>query len=128
MASEFEWVEVSTDDEMEAFFLSKLPAIREAARSLGYAIGQHGSMRRDMDLIAAPWVERHATLDMLAEAIHRAACGLAQSSYRWEKKPCGRAATSMPICWPTQDGKYDRPSLGCIDLSVMPSVKEHGHE
>lgn len=33
-----------------------LPVIREAARGVGYAIGLHGSMERDLDLIACPWV------------------------------------------------------------------------
>jgi hypothetical protein len=32
--------------------------VRAALRPLGYAVGVHGSRERDLDLIAAPWVER----------------------------------------------------------------------
>lgn len=31
--------------------------VREIARSMGWAIGVHGSMKRDIDLIAVPWTE-----------------------------------------------------------------------
>ena len=112
----FQWVRIASIDEMEAFFISKLPAIRAAAKTCGYAIGQHGSMRRDMDLIAVPWVETASTKDQLAAAIHKAACGLTGTTYRWTTKPLGRVATSMPVCWMEI---YDIPNLGCIDLSIM---------
>lgn len=38
----------------------KLPDFRliwEVARGCGYAIGLHGSMKRDVDLIAVPWTD-----------------------------------------------------------------------
>jgi len=115
-----DWVDVHTIDEMEAFFLSVLPAVREAAKSCGYAIGFHGSARRDLDLIAVPWIEIYSTPNALATAIHKAACGMQHENgeYTWEKKPNGRIATSMPICWTD----YSMPkmlSLGHIDLSVV---------
>jgi hypothetical protein len=119
----FEWVDVNSIDEMEAFYRSCLDAIRVAARACGYAIGVHGSLRRDLDLIAAPWADGHADADTLARAVHRAACGLEQTDYKWEKKPCGRIAASFPVCWTADCMGYDTPNLGHIDLSVMPSVK-----
>lgn len=115
----FEWEIVRSVDEMERFYNRCLPAIREAARAQGYAIGLHGSMRRDLDLIAVPWVAVPAHRDELAKAIHLAACGTSQTAYQWERKPFGRHATSMPICWPEWEGKRGIKSLGCIDLSVM---------
>lgn len=36
------WFKARTVDEMQAFFNSRLPAIREAAKECGYAIGVHG--------------------------------------------------------------------------------------
>lgn len=115
------WHRAKTQDDLESFFLSVLPKIRAAARKCGYAIGVHGSMRRDLDLIAAPWVADHADKDTLAREIHLAACGMTQSSYNWTSvpmKPCGRVGTVFPVCW----SEYDAPSAGHIDLAVMPDV------
>ena len=114
-----EWFDATTVDLMQAFFESRLPAIREAAKEHGYAIGLHGSMRRDLDLIAAPWREGAAEPDTLAHAIAMAACGITRAgAYEWEKKPAGRVATCLPICWTHRHGVL---SDGHIDLSVMPA-------
>ena len=113
-----DWTCVRSVDEMQAFFRSRLPAIREAAREHGYAIGVHGSERRDFDLIAVPWVEHHSTPDDLARAVMEAACGFKMVAHNWAQKPNGRIAVSLPICWP--DGFMDGAlSLGMIDLSVI---------
>lgn len=114
------WHRIHTPGEQELFYLSVLPSIRAAARVLGYGVGVHGSMRRDLDLIAVPWVDTHAPPDTLAKAIQYAACGMHADSVTWEQKPCGRIATSLPICL-TDDR---RPNAGHIDLSVMPGAKE----
>ena len=111
------WVAVYSIDEMQKFFMSRLPAIREAAKACGYAIGLHGSTRRDLDLIAVPWIEIYSTPDALAGAIQKAACGFHNAAYQWEQKPNGRLATAMPICWTASIPKL--PSLGHIDLSVV---------
>lgn len=42
--------------------------IRERARELGYAIGVHGSLTRDIDLIACPWTVDAVDAKVLAEA------------------------------------------------------------
>ena len=112
----FRWHMCNTIDEMEIFYQSCLPAIREAARLCGYAIGLHGSLRRDLDLIAVPWVETYKSKNELAAAIQKVACGLHRSTYEWEKKPNGRYAVSFPICWTEW---HDMISAGHIDLSVM---------
>jgi len=115
------WLEVQTLDEMEAFYISRLPAIREAARTHGYAIGVHGSMRRDLDLIAMQWRDNPSDKDTLAHAIAAAACGISRNGrYQWEKKPCGRFAVSLPICVTNcSNPNFDKPSIGHIDLSVI---------
>lgn len=99
---------------MEQFYRGILPKIREAARANGYAIGVHGSLRRDMDLIAVPWTEQCADKDQLAKVIHQAACGIEMLEYRWERKPHGRVAVSFPVCFP----EWNEPNVGHIDLSV----------
>src|SRR5215211_1990465 len=48
--------------------------VRVVAREHGYAIGVHGSLVRDVDLIAAPWIEHSSTPDELAEAIAAELC------------------------------------------------------
>lgn len=115
-----QWHKVNTPEELEAFFLSRLPAIRDAARECGYAIGLHGSLRRDFDLIAAPWRDAPADKDVLAHAIANAACGITRDGdYDWSTKPLGRMATSIPCCWPSWHGVT---GLGHIDLSVTPAA------
>jgi|GEM_PF-940329 len=112
-----EWYEAKTREELAAFFASRIPAIREAAREQGYAIGLHGSMRRDLDLIAVPWREGASDKDVLAHAIAVAACGITRDGdHQWEVKPLGRLATSLPCCWPSW---YGEAGAGHIDLSVM---------
>lgn len=111
-----EWTKVQTVDEMQAFFLSRLPAIREVAREHGYAIGTHGSQLRDFDLMAMQWRDDASDKETLAHAIAMAACGITRDGpYLWEIKPTGRFAVSIPICWTSGN----RPSEGMIDLSVI---------
>lgn len=113
------WVHVHNKDEMEAFYRGVLPNIITEAKYHGYAIGLHGSLRRDLDLIAVPWTDDHSDKDELARAVQEAACGMSSAKYQWEKKPCGRWAASFPICWTEMTNEL---SLGHIDLSVMASA------
>jgi hypothetical protein len=111
------WAHVNTVDEMQEFYLSRLQAIRLAAHEHGYAIGVHGSQRRDFDLMAMQWREGASDKDTLAHAIAEAACGISRDGpYQWEQKPLGRVATSFPICWTEWS---DMISAGHIDLSVI---------
>ena len=115
------WIRVHTVDEMQAFYEAMLPAVREAARQCGYALGLHGSLRRDLDLIAVPWIEAHSTPDALANAIMKAACGMTVATHQWERKPNGRIATSLPICWVEWNPK--EKNVGHIDLSVLAALR-----
>lgn len=112
------WQRVKDLDELEIFYLSIIPQIKAAGKEMGYAIAVHGSMRRDLDLIAVPWVEDDfCDAYSLARVIHQAVCGIESQKYIWERKPNGRIATCFPICFP--DFQIDAPSLGHIDLSVI---------
>lgn len=115
----FTWHDAKGPDDLKAFYLSIQENVKQAANRLGYGIAVHGSLKRDFDLLAVPWVENHATADELARAIQEAACGMHSANYRWEAKPCGRMATCFPICWT----ELRLPSSGHIDLSVMPAHK-----
>jgi hypothetical protein len=94
-----------------------VPAIREVARGHGYAIGLHGSMARDLDLIAVPWMDNAATTEVLVEAVMKAVGGqFAPHDMGFDRNPChkphGRRAWSI----------YFSGMMFYIDLSVMPLI------
>jgi hypothetical protein len=98
-----------------------IETIRRVAREYGYAIGVHGSLARDIDLIAVPWTsEASPNQGALVGEIAGAVGGIidmgsvpgrgADTDHREPvAKPHGR------ICWTVHlgGGPY-------IDLSVMP--------
>ncbi len=87
--------------------LPDIDAIRALAREVGYAIGVHGTLERDLDLIAAPWSEDAVSAPELAEHIAR---GINGSVLAPEEKPLGRWSCNIQI-----DGWFK-----LIDLSVAP--------
>ena len=121
------WFQARSIEEMQEFYLDRLPAIRDAAKHHGYAIGVHGSMRRDFDLIAVPWGNEPSDKDTLAHAIAVAACGITRDGpYTWEKKPQGRSSVSICICWADHSNPdfVNMIGAGHIDLSVVAPEKE----
>lgn len=94
-----------------------IDAIRDAALGCGYAIGVHGSLARDIDLIACPWTNEATSAEELVEAVAVAAdeahpLGLIRREDGREgprDKPHGRRAWSLMIA-----------GGGYYDLSVMP--------
>ena len=94
-----------------------LPEIREVGKKLGYAIAIHGTMARDLDLLAVPWVENASPAIDLVNAIRDAVGGfvIGDLKNRGEvnDKPTvqSHGRLSWNICW---GGKP------FIDLSVMP--------
>lgn len=57
-------------------YLAFLPGLVELARTHGYALAVHGSLQRDFDLVACPWVEDAASAEDLAEAIRQHVGGI----------------------------------------------------
>jgi hypothetical protein len=93
-----------------------IPAMRERAKRLGYALGVHGSLGYDIDVIAAPWREDCvASPEELKEAILKCLEGITGYAFanpkEAEKKPHGRLAWSLHF----GGGPY-------VDLSVMPTL------
>lgn len=109
------WITINNKRELYEFYQLIIPGIRSAARKCGFGIGIHGSMTRDLDVIAIPWIEEHSGIDELANAIQEAACGMQTTNITWNNKPAGRKATSIPICWTD----FKSATTGYIDLSVM---------
>lgn len=48
------------------------PGLAEIARANGYALAVHGSLARDMDLIAVPWIESPSCPEQVIVAIETA--------------------------------------------------------
>lgn len=115
-----QWIVIKSIEEMKTFYESILPKLREVAKSHGYALGLHGTLTRDFDLIAVPWINNYSDKDDLVRDIQKTACGFTMSKYDWEQKPHLRTAVSFPICFIDYESlKDDRKSLGHIDLSVI---------
>lgn len=97
-----------------------LPSLRRVAKEAGYALAVHGSLNRDIDLVAVPWVEHGVwTPDALLEAMCGAVRGITgRCSYpkreAWEQKPHGRLAKSL-LAWCGQ-------TTAQLDLSVWPAL------
>ena len=101
-----------------ALYATMLPGLIGVARDHGYALAVHGSMLRDFDLIAVPWVGTAAAPEALAEALRDWLGGFFKphdSNGSTTAKPHGRR------CWSIHFGG------GCyVDLSVMPRWTEDG--
>ena len=93
-------------------FAAFLPILQEKVRPLGYALAVHGSMNRDLDLIAVPWDEGAvATAQDVHDVIFAATSPYHSKNKKHgpEKKPHGRIAWVIPL-----------HAGVAIDLSVMP--------
>lgn len=97
------------------------------AQSCGYALAVHGSMQRDLDLIAAPWVHNAMAPETLVMKLEEAMRGhshvRAYWKYRVENKPHGRKGYA--IVFANLSDNFENPNHrhAYMDLSVMPRMK-----
>ena len=107
------WSAAKTPQGRKKLYLSLLPIIRKIARKSGYAVGVHGSMARDLDLIAVPWRSGAVMAETLAYRIHQAtsrrACTRPELKKFRRPKPRGRVAYTLII----------GPKGAYIDLSIV---------
>lgn len=89
--------------------LPDIDKIRALAKEIGYAIGVHGSLERDLDVIAAPWTEEALKYNW-REVMDHIAKGMNGRVVETSWKPLGRRACTILV-----DGWYKD-----IDLSVCP--------
>ena len=91
-----------------AWYALLFTAMAETARELGWALALHGSLARDLDVMAMPWTEDAATPEaLLARLMERH--GLIAGADGWVTKPHGRRSHSLMV-----GGHF------YVDLSVMP--------
>lgn len=99
-----------------AFYASLLPILIPVAREHGYALAVHGSMLRDLDLIAVPWTAEASPAEDLAEGLREGVGG------SWKPYDTNGSRSAKPHgrrVWSIHFGG------GCyIDLSVMPRADE----
>lgn len=104
-----------------AAYVALYPLLLQVAKRHGYALAIHGSLHRDFDLVAIPWVEEASEPLKLIRSIKRATRAV---TYHEDfdylvkdccptKKPHGRIAYSLHV---TNQGMYG----GYLDISVMP--------
>lgn len=121
------WVESNTQlskSRLKKIYTSVLPTIRAVARKSGYAIGVHGSLTRDLDLIAAPWAKGAVQPVTLAARIHSAISKYSYSPSSLRKqgsgnKPYGRQAYVLHLGFHGRN--HQRKSI-YVDLSITPKV------
>ena len=97
-----------------------LEPMRRAAKDAGYAITVHGSLNRDIDLVAIAWREHGVwTPDALVQSLvgaMRGVIGMAHCHDKaWEAKPHGRMAKTL-LAWVGQNSAH-------IDLSVIAPIE-----
>lgn len=107
----------------QEYYRVLISALRYRAYRCGYALGVHGSLKRDIDLIAAPWRDGAVDAYYLVDALRKITeevIGMARvrdidRDRQPERKPCGRLGWSFYLT-PMNDGPY-------LDISVMPKGK-----
>ena len=88
------------------------------AREHGYALGVHGSLDRDMDLIAVPWTETASAPEDLVRALNEWVSPFVEKEQALsgpEAKPHGRMAWNITL----GGGAF-------VDLSIMPRLRPGG--
>jgi hypothetical protein len=100
-------------------FVALIGLLHDVATKCGYALGVHGTMGRDLDLIAVPWTEEAITHSALAEEIRHVINGKIYSlmTVPGSDKPVANPQVKAHgrVAWVIHQG--DGPY---IDLSVMP--------
>lgn len=110
-------------DNYASFYVHMIPDLKKAAHQKGYALGIHGSLREDLDMIAVPWVQDASSEEALIASLLVVVKGFVDpETYKATKdtvvsnemKPHNRRA------WTLGWGGRAR-----VDLSVMPKAIDH---
>jgi hypothetical protein len=92
--------------------------IRQVAREYGYALTLHGSLSRDLDVVAIPWIDDAGDeLDMLHAICEKVGGYIPKDEPSF--KPHGRK--SWVICLGGASAEFDSSEFATyIDISIMP--------
>lgn len=93
--------------------------MRNIAREHGYTLAVHGSLKRDIDMVAVPWIEQASDPTLLLRDLKGAVMGVfgrarldPKEEDGWTEKPHGRVARSIHV--------YCNGHFFYFDISVMP--------
>jgi len=108
-----------------AAYVALYPMLLQIAKDHGYTLAVHGSVHRDLDLVAIPWVEEASEGAALIEAFKDATRTVSthedfdhiEPRLNPTVKPHGRIAYSLHV---TNSGMYG----GYLDISVMPKIPQ----
>lgn len=89
--------------------------MRKVARQLGYAITVHGSLVKDIDLVAVPWTDEAVAADVLIAVMIETIKGFDQNSFAFVDRDCPRPKPHGRLCW-----SVHFTGGGFFDISVMP--------
>lgn len=101
-------------------YVAIIGLLSDVAKQHGYALGVHGTLGRDLDLIAVPWIEEAADHEKLIEAMAHVAGGKVPVMFQDDSgqlcdnpilRPHGRLGYVIHL----GGGPY-------IDVSVMPKT------
>lgn len=114
-----EFAVASRAAEIAVFVDKVLPSLRDTANFHGYALAVHGSLARDLDLVAIPWTEAAVDAETLIAALAdttREATGWGHisgrnSPHERTKKPHGRVAVTVLASAEVE-----------LDISITPRV------
>lgn len=88
--------------------------LREAARSQGYALGIHGSIKCDIDIIAVPWTDDAVDAETLANVLRIEVEKIIGFAVFGSDEPFPREKPHGRRCWTIHfNGTY-------LDLSITP--------
>ncbi len=104
----------------QEYYEPLIPVIRDAAWLQGYMAMVHGTMKRDLDIIAIPWIPMASTPQELANAIAEAT-GSPYEPGPPSIRPHGRLTWTI-VLWNAPRTEEEQRAGYCpwIDLSVMP--------
>ena len=91
------------------YYCALYPELARIAREHGYALAVHGSLQRDFDLIAIPWVDRPSDPEVVIAAFLEAYTLKRVGGL--ESKPHGRLVQTLALSW----------GESFIDLCFMPA-------
>jgi hypothetical protein len=98
-------------------YAKTITPLRERARELGYALTVHGSIKRDIDLVAIPWIDEAAPPQELADALREKTEEIIGFAIYGHDGPFPRLKPHGRMCWTIHfNGTY-------IDLSVIPRLQ-----
>lgn len=107
-----------------AAYVALYPMLLQIAKDHGYSLAVHGSLHRDFDLVAIPWIEEASEPLALIQAFKAATAAVTtheefdylNPNCEPTSKPHGRIAYSLHVTNKGMRGGY-------LDVSVMPKIR-----